>query len=79
MGFDEIESELTEKCHFYIQCPNDVMPDPDFFGFFKFPPGPVTQTIKIFTLETSEVVLKPFWQALWRLGHPFGEQSGIRK
>ena len=27
------------------------MPDPDFFGFFKFQPGPVTQTVKILTLE----------------------------
>ena len=47
----KIESTLPKKADFFIQCPNDVMPDPDFFGFFKFQPGPVTQTVKILTLE----------------------------
>ena len=45
----KIESTLPKKAEFFIQCPNDVMPDPDFFGMFKFQPGPVTQTVKILT------------------------------
>ena len=31
----KIESTLPKKAEFFIQCPNDVMPDPDFFWNFQ--------------------------------------------
>ena len=86
----KIESTLPKKAEFFIQCPNDVMPDPDFFGFFKFQPGPVTQTVKILTLEglrgCFEAILGgiveargSFWGAIWdpevTFGNPLGDSE----
>ena len=86
----KIESTLPKKAEFFIQCPNDVMPDPDFFGFFKFQPGPVTQTVKILTLEglrgCFEAILGgiveargSFWGGIWdpevTFGNPLGDSE----
>ena len=83
----KIESTLPKKAEFFIQCPNDVMPDPDFFGFFKFQPGPVTQTVKILTLEGLRGCFGAilggiveaggsFWGAIGHLGTPLESPSG---